>query len=68
LFVEAEALARQLGTSRSGLYAGTLRECLARHQPDAITTALDRVYSDEQATPDPIFAAAAAAKLAAPEW
>jgi predicted transcriptional regulator len=68
LFAEAEALARRLGTSRSRLYAAALREYVARHQPDAVTAALDRVYADEVPAFDPALAAAAARTLAATEW
>jgi metal-responsive CopG/Arc/MetJ family transcriptional regulator len=66
LFAETEALARRLGTSRSRLYAAALREYVARHQPDEVTAALDRVYAD--AAPDPVLAAAAANALLASEW
>jgi Ribbon-helix-helix protein, copG family len=68
LFAEAEALAERLGTSRSALYAAALREYVARHQPDLVPAALDRVYVDEPATSDPVWAAAAARTLVASEW
>jgi metal-responsive CopG/Arc/MetJ family transcriptional regulator len=68
LFAEAEALAAELGTSRSHLYASAVREFLARHRPDAVTAALDEVYADEDAHADPAVAAAAVRALAAVEW
>ncbi|MGI8925124.1 MAG: hypothetical protein ACR2HN_00590 [Tepidiformaceae bacterium] len=42
VFAEAEELARELKTSRSGLYSRALREFLTRHRPDQVTEALDR--------------------------
>jgi predicted transcriptional regulator len=68
LFAEAEALAAELGTSRSRLYASAVREYLARHRPDAVTAALDRVYADEDSHADPAVIAAAARALADVEW
>jgi metal-responsive CopG/Arc/MetJ family transcriptional regulator len=68
LFAEADALARRLGSSRSALFAAALREYLARHEPDAVTATLDRVYSEERATFEPVLAAAAVRTLAASEW
>jgi metal-responsive CopG/Arc/MetJ family transcriptional regulator len=68
LFAEAEALATELGTSRSRLYAAAVREYLARHRPDAVTAALDRLYAEEDGHADPAVAAAAARTLAAVEW
>ena len=43
LFEQAENLARESRKSRSRLYADALREYIARHHPDAVTEALDRV-------------------------
>jgi metal-responsive CopG/Arc/MetJ family transcriptional regulator len=68
LFAEAEALAAELGTSRSRLYAAAVREYLARHRPDAVTAALDRVYGTEDSHADPAVAAAATRALADVEW
>jgi metal-responsive CopG/Arc/MetJ family transcriptional regulator len=68
LFAEAEALATELGTSRSHLYASAVREYLARHRPDAVTAALDRVYASADLRADPAVAAAAAQILARSEW
>ena len=68
LFAEAEALAQQLDTSRSSLYAAALREYLARHQPDRVTAALDALYSSDPSKLDPALAAAAARILEHAEW
>jgi len=68
LFAEADELASELGTSRSQMYAAAVREYLARHRPQAVTAALDRVYADEPSHVDPAVAAAAARTLARVEW
>jgi metal-responsive CopG/Arc/MetJ family transcriptional regulator len=43
IFAEAEAFAKNAQTSRSRLYSRALAEFMARHAPDKITTAMDRV-------------------------
>jgi len=52
LFEQAEALARELRTSRSELYSRAMREFLARHAPDQVTEALNRVYDEVEADDD----------------
>ena len=68
IFAEAEALAEAQRMSRSRLYAAALREYLARHQPDAVTEALDAVYAIESSSLDPALSAAAAQVLQRSEW
>jgi metal-responsive CopG/Arc/MetJ family transcriptional regulator len=68
VFAEAEALAAAKGMTRSGLYTAALREYLARHQPDAVTRALDEVYATEASELDPALAAAAWRVLQRSEW
>lgn len=46
IFQEADQLARVLKTSRSQLYSRALKEFLARHAPDQITDAMNRVYDE----------------------
>ncbi|MFL5301088.1 MAG: ribbon-helix-helix protein, CopG family, partial [Anaeromyxobacteraceae bacterium] len=41
LFEQAERLARRLDKSRSELYREAVAEYVARHDPEAITAALD---------------------------
>lgn len=50
VFAQAEALAQRAKRSRSEVYARALSEYVARHDPDRVTEALDRVLSeiDEQ--------------------
>jgi metal-responsive CopG/Arc/MetJ family transcriptional regulator len=58
VFAEAERLARRLKKSRSELYSHALREYVARHGPDCVTEALDRISGDSP--PEKDFARAAA--------
>lgn len=46
LFEDAEKLARTLKKSRSELYSHALREYVARHAPDRVTEALDRLCAE----------------------
>jgi metal-responsive CopG/Arc/MetJ family transcriptional regulator len=52
VFTDAERLAKTLKCSRSQLYSSALREYVARHAPDEITAALDRVYGAEATEED----------------
>jgi metal-responsive CopG/Arc/MetJ family transcriptional regulator len=45
IFEEAEAFAKSAQTSRSRLYSQALAEFMARHAPDRITVAMDRVVA-----------------------
>ena len=68
IFHAAEALARRGRKSRSKLFSDALKEYVARHSPDAVTEAMDKVC--EQATGDDYALAAAAARrvLTRSEW
>jgi metal-responsive CopG/Arc/MetJ family transcriptional regulator len=68
LYAEAEDLVRRLKTSRSELYASALREYVARHDPDAVTAALNRVYGEVDVEPDPALRAAGIETLKRVEW
>ena len=46
VFEEAERLAAELKTSRSQLYSRALREFVARHAPDRMTEAMNRVVDE----------------------
>lgn len=46
LFAAADGLARELGQSRSHLYAQAVREYLARHSADSVTEAFNDVWAD----------------------
>ena len=68
LFRAAEQHARRAQKSRSQLYAEALAEYLARHAPDEVTEAMNRV-ADALVEPDDGFIAIAAQQvLARSEW
>jgi metal-responsive CopG/Arc/MetJ family transcriptional regulator len=46
VFDVAEKLARRQGVSRSRLFSDALREYVARHAPDEITDAMNRVVAN----------------------
>jgi metal-responsive CopG/Arc/MetJ family transcriptional regulator len=70
LFEAADQLARQLGKSRSQLYAEALREYLERHRDEDITRRLNEVYDAEPelAELDPVLAALQFRSLPKEEW
>jgi predicted transcriptional regulator len=68
VFDRAERLARQAGRSRSEVYSSALREYVARHAPDEVTDALDRVMADVGETADPFLSEAGRRVLETTEW
>ena len=69
LFHAAERYARRLSRSRSRLYADAIAEYLARHAPDEVTEAMNRVVDRLGATAAEEFVAAAAREtLERSEW
>lgn len=52
LFVSAERVSKELGISRSRLFARALEEYLAKYSRDNIVEALDEIYQDEESTID----------------
>jgi len=68
VFERAEALARRERRSRSEIYSTALREYIARHGPDDVTEALDRVVAEVGDTTDPFVRTAAARVLDASDW
>jgi metal-responsive CopG/Arc/MetJ family transcriptional regulator len=60
--------ARRLKKTRSELYREAVAEYVARHDPEAITEAMNRLAAEVDTRPDP-FASAAARRLLGPsEW
>ena len=55
VFDEAEALAQQLGLSRSELYTKALRAYLKKHNRNQILHKLNQVYSQESSELDPML-------------
>ncbi|HEY3719396.1 MAG TPA: ribbon-helix-helix domain-containing protein [Roseiarcus sp.] len=68
IFAEAEALAKQFGTSRSDLYRRALGEFISRHAADPITRAMNEVVDAVGAETDEFSAEAARQALKHVEW
>ena len=68
VFEEAERLVRQTRRSRSELYTLALTEYLARHAPDRITEAMDRVVSEVGEEVDEFVVEASRRILSRVEW
>ncbi len=68
VFDRAEALARREKRSRSEVYSAALREYVARHAPDDVTEALDRVVAEVGEADDTFIRAASERVLRATEW
>jgi hypothetical protein len=68
LFREAEQHAQRAQKSRSQLYAEALAEYLARHAPDEVTAAMNRVVDQVEPEPDAFAGAAARQVLERTEW
>ncbi|AOX00241.1 hypothetical protein BJP34_12965 [Moorena producens PAL-8-15-08-1] len=56
VFEEAEALAQQMGLSRSELYLKALKAYLKRYNRNQILQKLNEVYSKESSELDPLMA------------
>ena len=68
VFEGAERLARREGRSRSEVYSAAVREYVARHTPDEIVDALDRLVAELGDEVDPIVSAASRRRLESTEW
>jgi metal-responsive CopG/Arc/MetJ family transcriptional regulator len=68
VFEEAERLASELQTSRSRLYSRALQEFVARHAPDRLTEAMDRVIDEVGGEPDAFSQRASRRVLEQVEW
>lgn len=68
VFEAGEHLARQLGLSRSQLYADALSAYLSERGATAVTAKLNAVYSDEASKLDPALSAAQSKRLAHEAW
>ncbi|MGA8893242.1 MAG: hypothetical protein WB493_16905 [Anaeromyxobacteraceae bacterium] len=68
VFRDAERLARRLKKSRSNLYTEAVAEYVARHEPEAVTEALDELAKKLDAGPDEFASAAARRVLERSEW
>jgi hypothetical protein len=68
VFEEAERLAAELQTSRSQLYSRALQEFVARHAPDRLAEAMNRVVDEVGTGVDEFSQKAAQRALEKVEW
>ena len=68
VFHDADRIARRSKKSRSQLYSDALREYVARHSPDEITEAMNRVVDSVEEPIDPFVRAAGRRTLLRNEW
>jgi metal-responsive CopG/Arc/MetJ family transcriptional regulator len=68
IFQRAETLAHRAKRSRSELYARALSEYVARHAPDRVTEAMDRVLDEVNEAADGFASEAARRTLERSEW
>lgn len=68
VFRKAERLARRAKKSRSQLYSEALEEYVARHAPDEVTEAMNRVCDEVAGKEDGFAAEAARLTLLRSEW
>lgn len=68
VFESAERLAHRERRSRSEVYSAALREYVARHSPDEVTDALDRVLEGVGSSIDPFVITSGRRILEATEW
>ncbi len=68
VFTQVERLARRAGRRRSEVFSAALREYLARHVPDEVTEAMDRVCAAVGDEPDAFVSAAARRVVERIEW
>ncbi len=68
VFEQAERLARRTRKSRSHIFSSALREYVARHSPDEVTDAMDRVCDQLSEQGDLFVARAARQTLERSEW
>lgn len=68
IFEAGEQLARQLGISRSELYATALADYIQARQSGQITAQLNQIYATEDSTLDPVLAQIQTLSLPREEW
>lgn len=68
VFEEAERLVAELQTSRSQLYSRALQEFVARHSPERVTEAMNRVIHEVGGEADEFSRRAARRVLERLEW
>jgi metal-responsive CopG/Arc/MetJ family transcriptional regulator len=68
VFRDAERLSRRLKKSRSQIYTEAVTDFIARHDPEAVTEAMNRVCDTMGDYPDPAVSVAARYTLEEVEW
>jgi len=68
VFERAERFAKQARRSRSEVFSAALREYVARHAPDDVTEAMNKVCDGERSSLDQFAGAAARRVLERNEW
>ena len=68
VFEGAERLARLTNKSRSQLFSDAVKEYVARHAPDDVTAAMDKVCEELGETRDPFVSLASRRMLERVEW
>jgi len=68
VFEQAEALAHRTKRSRSEIYARALSEYLARHAPDRVTEAMNRVLDEVDGPQDKFTSRATRRTWERTEW
>ena len=68
VFEAAERLAKELGVSRSQLFARAVAAFVAQHRDDEVTRRLDDVYAESEARLDPLLEALQRESLSGDEW
>ena len=68
IFEKVERLAERERRSRSEVYSAALGEYVARHAPDEVTDAMNRVCDQVGSQPDEFLAVAARRVLQRVEW
>jgi len=68
VFEEAEALAKQLGLSRSELYTNALKVYLRKYNRERILNKLNQVYSEESSEVDSVLAKMQFMSLSREDW
>jgi metal-responsive CopG/Arc/MetJ family transcriptional regulator len=68
VFKQAEALAQQLGLSRSELYTKALQAYLKKYSRNQILHQLNQIYSTESSELDPVMAKMQFISLPCEEW
>ena len=68
LFEAAEKAAKNLGVSRSELYANAVREFVERYRRDNVTEKLNEIYAAEDSELDPILEQLQGSTLPKEDW